>query len=126
MDTIHALHLHYRLWIAELNADINVLRIFNDYLEEIAAHKNDIMATERVDGYKQQFIELRNEMDALRHEMHLNKMKLGAVAKNSEVIVSIIEKEIKHAAIMKRYKKFRKAFDIFKNDFQLFESTAII
>ena len=31
--TIMTLHLRYRLWIAEMNFDINVLRIFEDYIK---------------------------------------------------------------------------------------------
>ena len=33
--SVMSLHLQYRLWIAELNFDINVLRIFGDYLARI-------------------------------------------------------------------------------------------
>jgi hypothetical protein len=40
MASIMGLHLQYRLWIAELNADINALRIFDDYLAEIALKNN--------------------------------------------------------------------------------------
>ena len=39
MASIMTLHLEYRLWIAEMNADINVLRIFDDYLKELIRKK---------------------------------------------------------------------------------------
>ncbi len=39
--SIMSLHLGYRLWIAEMNFDINVLRIFNDYLEELSSKKDE-------------------------------------------------------------------------------------
>ena len=36
-----SLHLQYRLWIAELNFDINVLRIFGDYLTELRTKRKE-------------------------------------------------------------------------------------
>lgn len=41
MPSVNSLHLQYRLWIAELNEDINALRIFNDYLAEVSLKQNN-------------------------------------------------------------------------------------
>lgn len=114
------LHLGYRLWISELNFDINVLRIFDDYLKELALKKEPELKT-GIDHFEQQFLQFRNEIDELRHEMHLQKMKLGADAKK------ITQPDLKtfqpegHKEIELRYAKFRKAFNTLKKEFSDFE-----
>lgn len=121
MASIMTIHLEYRLWIAELNADINVLRIFDDYLKEISAQKKSTQTT-GINNYKKQFSELRKEIDELKHEMHLNKMKLAASAK-TENVINDIEKNIHHKEITARYNAFRKVFDATKKEFQQFEGS---
>lgn len=51
------LHLRYRLWIAEMNADITVLRIFDDYIAEIK--KNDPQTKGVISDFQKQFIDFR-------------------------------------------------------------------
>ncbi len=79
--SIMALHFRYRLWIAEMNSDINVLRIFDDYVAELASKNSDPAVKGGVAGFKKEFILLRTEIDELRHEMHLCKMSLSADAR---------------------------------------------
>lgn len=122
MASIMGLHLQYRLWIAEMNADINVLRIFDDYLAEITLRNNTNDIAVRVKDYQEQFLKLRNDIDGLRHEMHLNKMELAAASKKRQSSVKNIEKNIKHKEIKQHYKRFRKTFDKTKKDFHKFES----
>ena len=121
MTSIMNLHLAYRLWIAEMNADINVLRIFDDYLKELTV-KNNSSALKGIENFKGQFLNLRKEIDELRHEMHLNKMKLAASAK-TENVINDIEKNIHHKEITARYNAFRKVFDTTKKEFQQFEGS---
>jgi TolA-binding protein len=123
MASIMTLHLEYRLWIAAMNADINVLRIFDDYLKELMENNNSDKAVKDIELYKEQFSELRKEIDELRHEMHLNKMKLAATAKTQNVSIKDIEKSIQHKEITARYNAFRKNFDKTKKEFQQFEGS---
>lgn len=115
------LHLKYRLWIAEMNADINVLRIFNDYLGWLK-QQNNIKEIERcINSYQQQFAELRKELDELRHEMHIVKMKLAALSKNGTTESANIKEVIGHKACKERYKAFRKNFLETKKEFTKLE-----
>jgi hypothetical protein len=116
------LHLQYRLWIAEMNADINVLRIFDDYVEEITLKNNTNDVIKRIKEYQAQFISLRNGIDELRHEMHMNKMNLAATAKKTGTPAKNIGRTIKHRELKGRYKLFRKTFDRTKREFKKFES----
>ena len=110
MPSVNSLHLQYRLWIAELNEDINVLRIFNDYLAEVY-HKQNNKYAEPVEALKKRFTNVRNELDAVKHEMHLQKMKLAAIAKSNESSLGEVKEKIQHADIIFRYENFMKQFN---------------
>jgi hypothetical protein len=79
-----SLHLKYRLWIAELNFDINVLRIFGDYLAELRTRRKETEVKAKADYFEKTFQVLRTEIDELRHEMHIGKMKLGAYGRDGK------------------------------------------
>jgi chromosome segregation ATPase len=113
MPSVNSLHLQYRLWIAELNEDINVLRIFNDHLAEVSRNQNNKYA-EQIQALKTKFAQVRNELDEIKHEMHLQKMKLAALAKTEESGVGDVKEKIQHADIASRYENFRKQFNDLK------------
>ena len=119
--SVMSLHLRYRLWIAEMNSDINVLRIFDDYLTELEAKKNEPEVSEGINHFKQQFVMLRTEIDELRHEMHLIKMKLAALAKENLPLDSKPALVETQAVLQKRYAAFNKTFNKIKKEFGLFE-----
>lgn len=113
------LHLRYRIWIAEMNADISTLRIFDDYIEGLAAGKKDLHLKTVSADFKKQFLTIRKEMDDLKHEMHLQKMKLAASTREGKAIDKILYKTDNHAALKKHYTGYRKAFNKMKTDFGL-------
>ena len=67
--TLLGYHLRYRLWIADLNADIAVLRIAEDHIIELQAQA-DATASAAISKFKEQFAGFREEIDQLKHEMH--------------------------------------------------------
>jgi uncharacterized coiled-coil DUF342 family protein len=119
--SIMHLHLRYRLWIAEMNADINVLRIFNDYLLELDAKKKVPEVMKGIDRFKKQFISLRKELNELSHEMHLIKMKLAAAAREHKPLTKKKSSGDNHKGLKKSYTAFRKTFNKVKKEFRLFE-----
>jgi archaellum component FlaC len=114
MPSVNSLHLQYRLWIAELNEDINVLRIFNDYLTEVSRKQNNKYA-EPVEALKKRFTQARNELDEVKHEMHLQKMKLAGIAKNDASKLDE-EESIQYDTVAARYETFRKQFNDLKQE----------
>jgi len=110
MNSVMRLHLQYRLWIAEMNADINVLRIFNDYISLLETKKNNAKAIKEINNYKEKFLNLRTDLDEFRHEMHLIKMKLAAFSQKPDEATGDIKNSIHHKACKERYKAFRKKF----------------
>jgi hypothetical protein len=84
IPSVMSLHLKYRLLIAELNFDINVLRIFDDYLTELRNKGKDPEMKSKSDYFVKQFQGLRTIIDEIRHEMQLAKMKLGAFSRDGK------------------------------------------
>lgn len=82
--SVMSLHLRYRLWIAELNFDINVLRIFGDYLNELRAKRKEAEVKSRSDYFEKEFTALRAEIDEMRHEMHIAKMNMGEYSRDGK------------------------------------------
>lgn len=113
------LHLRYRIWIAEMNADITMLRIFDDYPEGLPDGKKDTHLKKITEEFKKQFTALRRDMDTLKHEMHLQKMKLAANAREGKEIDKKLYKADNHAGLKKRYYAYRKDFIKMKTAFGL-------
>ena len=115
------LYLQYRLWIADMNADITVLRIFDDHLAELSSLKKSAEVKKALEDFSKQFSGLRNEIDELKHEMHLVKMRLAANLRRANAEEQNIASTNNHSGLEKRYTAFRKKFDKLKNDFVEFE-----
>lgn len=121
IPSIMNLHLRYRLWIAELNADINVLRILNDYIVELENKKKTPEVVKEIGQFKKQFDNFRKEIDALSHEMHLLKMKLAALARENKALTKQSFSSDNHKGLKRRYNSFRKIFTRAKKEFAKFE-----
>ena len=115
--SVMSLHLKYRLVIAELNFDINVLRIFGDYLTELRAKRKE----PKGDYFEKEFHELRTEIDDIRHEMQLVKMKLGAFSRETQPFdYKIFNKENRYP-LKKRLLAYKKNFKKIYKEFEEFE-----
>jgi len=116
------LHLRYRLWIAEMNFDINVLRIFHEYLGELGAKKGIAEVQKGIEQFEARFAALRKEIDDLKNEMHLVKMTLAAYAREKKAMDEKTYQSENHIPIKKRYTAFREEFEKAKEEFGEFES----
>ena len=119
--SIMSLHLRYRMWIAALNYDITVLRIFDDYLKELSSKQEISEVKTGISRFQEQFIDLRKEIDELRHEMHLLKMKLAAYSRGGKALDQDTYQADRHAALKKSYNSFRRKFTRAKAEFSEFE-----
>ncbi len=123
--SVMGLHLRYRLWIAELNLDINILRIFDDYLQEIKNKKVEPEVKKEVEGFMNRFVALRKEIDDLKHVMHLHKMNLAAESREGTNAKHEEQKPNDHAELENHYIDFRKLFENTKNEFIQFEEKSL-
>jgi hypothetical protein len=120
--SIMGLHFRYRLWIAEMNSHINILRIFEDYVDELKSKKNEPAVKNGIESFQKQFIGIRKEIDELRHEMHLAKMTLAASSKQARASDNKSFPKGMHSDLKKRYSTYKKTFEQVKKEFGQFES----
>jgi hypothetical protein len=116
-----SLHLCYRLWIAELNFDINVLRIFADYLSELRTKRKEPEVKQKGDYFEKEFQRLRTEIDELRHELHIGKMKLGAFARDGKPFDYKLFNAENQAPLKKRFSVYKTNFKKINKEFEDFE-----
>ena len=64
---------------------------------------------------------MRQQIDLMRHEMHLQKMKLAASTKEGKSIDKKSYKTDNHAALKKSYYDYRKLFLKMKTEFGLIQ-----
>jgi predicted RNase H-like nuclease (RuvC/YqgF family) len=121
-----ALHFRYRLWIAEMNSHINIMRIFDDYIAELSSKKNEAAVKSGIESYQKEFINLRKEIDELKHEMHLAKMDLAAFSRQAKKDDLISFSKKIHSDMKKRYLTYRKGFEKIKKDFGQFEAKWLV
>jgi len=122
VPSIMAFHLRYRLWIAELNFDIDILRIFDDYLYKLANKENEPEVRSGVAYFKKQFTIARKEIDQLRHNMHLLKMELAAYSREGKNLAPDDLEGNDHSTLKKHHARFRRNFNKLKMTFSDFES----
>jgi hypothetical protein len=116
-----SLHLRYRLWIAEQNFDINVLRIFGDYLTELRTRCKEPEVKSKSDYFEKEFQRLRTEIDDIRHELQLSKMKLGALARDAKPFDFKQFNQENQSPLKKRLTTYKSGFKKIKLEFEDFE-----
>ena len=116
-SSVMKLHLNYRLLIAEMNADISILRILEDYTKEMPAKTSEADVKQKMDYFKNKFTLLRKEIDDQRNEMHVNKMKLFALTKCKKEVDRKSLRADNHSAIFKRFELYKKVFTKTKKEF---------
>ncbi|MBX3253729.1 MAG: hypothetical protein KF862_06270 [Chitinophagaceae bacterium] len=116
IPSISNLHLRYRLWIAELNFDINVLRIFSDHLHEVLQHSRETGPQGLIASFEKRFADLRGEIDELKNDMHLTKMQLASYSREKEQPEYSSVTDEMHALLARRYQALREKLDALKKD----------
>ncbi|MES1217448.1 MAG: hypothetical protein ABUT20_18210 [Bacteroidota bacterium] len=119
---LKSLHLEYRLWIAELNLDINLIRIFNDRLLEIAEDKKSGTVKSTIEDFGKKFNTYRETIDELRHRMHIEKMNLAAKVRENNGVDYKINIPDNYKTIREDFFKFRVSFNELKSGFLHFEN----
>lgn len=116
IPSISNFHLRYRLWIAELNFDINVLRILSDHLHEVLQLQTKTDIQEVIASFEKKFTHLRNEIDELKNDMHLAKMQLAAHSREKQQPGNLPITGDTHASLAQRYKQLREKFESIKKE----------
>ena len=119
--SLKSLHLEYRIWIAELNLDINLIRIFNDRVIEMAEENHSGDSKSIIEGFDNKFNVCRETIDELRHRMHIEKMNLAATAREQSGPYNLSDFLKNYGTIREDFFAFRVTFNELKSDFLRFE-----
>ncbi len=122
---VKSLRLEYRLWIAELNYVISLIRIFNDRLTEIA---NDTPGSEQNNHFlefKRKIAYCRTEIDGLSHRMQIEKMNLAHPTDESNHPRSRIQIPENYAEIRNDFYNFRVFFNELKSELLKIETSLV-
>ncbi|MBA4166126.1 MAG: hypothetical protein H0X41_01025 [Chitinophagaceae bacterium] len=117
------LHLQCRLWIAELNGDINMLRIYHDYLQELSDKSDQQELKKDITRFEQIFPALRKEIDDLKNEMHLLKMKFAAYVRENKPYDKAVYKSTSYDSLEDRFAEFSKKFEKLRKELGKLEAS---
>jgi hypothetical protein len=120
---IKNLHLEYKLWIAELNFDNEMINIFESHLENIILQnpaKKDLLP--QVEHFQNQFIRQREVIDDLKHHLNLSERQLASFTREMSPIGYEFERLDNHPHLRDQFLTFRKIFNELKEEFHDFEA----
>ena len=106
-----------------MNFDINVIRIYKDYLQELSADTREDNLIKKAGDFEKTLQSFPNDIDDLRNEMHLLKMKLAGQIRKQKQGEAVAGKTDDHAGLKTRYVNFRKRFETLKSDLSVFVTT---
>jgi hypothetical protein len=116
------LHVEYQSWIAELNFDVELIRIFELHLEYIASQTSSKKVLAKVEQFQNQFIRQREVIDELRHDLNVSEKQLAAFVRDMAPIGYDNERLDNHSELREKFLTFRDLFEELKIRFRYFES----
>jgi hypothetical protein len=119
---IQSLHLEYNTWIAELNFDTELIRIFESHLAELVSRNSGTEIRAQIEHFQNQFIRQKEVIDELKHELNIAEKQLAGFAKEMSAVGYENERLDNHAGLRDKFLIFRKIFSELKEEFHRFES----
>ncbi len=113
---VKSLRLEYRLWIAELNYVISLIRIFKDRLTEIAVDDYSVEQNNQFLEFKRKIAYCRTEIDGLSHRMQIEKMNLAHPTDENNQPKSKIQIPENYSEIRNDFYNFRVFFNELKSE----------
>ena len=123
-SVLHSHYLHYRLWIAEINFYVNVLRILDDSVKERAAVTSSPAEKKKIAVFNQSFTAIRTEKDEVKHEIHLCKMRLAAYLRANKPEEDEAAEKEKYVVAEKLFLAIQLKFEKLKKEYLQFEAPA--
>ena len=116
------LHLEYQIWIAELNFDIQLIKIFEDHLAYIVSHNTSKRLLPAIEQFQNQFIRQHEVIDELKHDLNISEKQLAAFVRDMVTIGYENERLDNHPGLRERFFTFRNLFEDLKTRFRHFEA----
>lgn len=117
----YKLHIEYQFWIAELNFDLELIKIFESHLAFIASGNTTKKLMPRIEQFQNQFIRQREVIDELKHDLNISEKQLAQFVRDMSPIGFENERLDNHSDLRERFLTFRDLFDDLKARFRQFE-----
>ena len=118
----YKLHIEYQFWIAELNFDVELIKIFESHLAFIASGNTAKKLMPGIEQFQNQFIRQREVIDELKHDLNVSEKQLAAFVREMSPIGFDNERLDNHSGLRARFLTFHDLFDDLKGRFRHFES----
>lgn len=118
----YKLHAEYQFWIAELNFDTELIKIFENHLAYITVHNTSKKISAHIEQFQNQFIRQREVIDELKHDLNISEKQLVSFIRDMSAIGFENERLDNHSELREKFLTFRNLFDDLKTRFRHFES----
>ncbi|MFI5186387.1 MAG: hypothetical protein ACHQF0_06665 [Chitinophagales bacterium] len=118
----YKLHIEYQLWIAELNFDIELIKIFEGHLAFITSHNTSKKLLAHIEQFQNQFIRQREVIDELKHDLNISEKQLASFVRDMATVGYENERLDNHSGLRDRFLRFRDLFEELKTRFRHFET----
>jgi len=116
------LHAEYQFWIAELDFDTELIRIFESHLAYIISQNTSKKILAKAEQFQNQFIRQREVIGELKHDLNISEKQLAAFVRDMAPIGFENERLDNHPELRDRFITFRELFEELKTRFRNFES----
>jgi len=116
------LHIEYKLWIVELNFDIELIKIFEGHLASIVSHNATKKLMPQIEQFQNQLICQREVIDELKHDLNISERQLAAFVREMVPVGFENERLDNHSGLRERFLTFRNLFEDLKSRFRQFET----
>ncbi len=118
----YKLHIEYQFWLAELNFDIELIKIFEAHLAFISSNNSSKKLMPRIEQFQNQFIRQREVIDELKHDLNVSEKQLAAFVRDMASVGYENERLDNHSELREKFLTFRELFDELKTKFRHFET----
>jgi hypothetical protein len=122
--SVRRLHLEYKLWIAELSFNKELLNIYEMNLQDLAKDNPNKDIMPMVEHFQNQFILKKEQIDELMHDLHVSEVQLAALARNRSGPGLANLRLDNHPELRQEMIMFRKLMEELKQEFHQFELKA--
>lgn len=113
------LHFEHQLWAMEVKFFREELKIYQKWLEEVAAKNTQVDALKQVEHFQNQFIIQKNHLNVLKHQMKTHEQWLAGYAASHPVAIDHTA-FADHAVMRENMDTAKKLFTDLKLEFKRF------
>ena len=113
------LHFEHELWAMEVKFYRDELKLYQKWLEEVAAKNTHVEVLKQVEHFQNQFFIQKNQLNVLKHQIKTHEHWLSGYAAEHPVAINHVT-FADHAVMRENVKTSKKLFEDLKTEFKRF------